>query len=422
MGDEKVTQEVNQMSVTERKIARQIEFYFGDVNLPKDKFLQEKIKEDDGWVTLECLTTFNRLKQLSTDLEEIKTALKKSKNKILEICEDDYKIRRSKDHPVPDWDDPMVRKEKQMKTLYMKGFPLSYSFDEIQDFLAENDASSVYIKLRRDAKGDFKGSIFVELANLDEAEKLLNNEELKCGDTVLKILRREDYFKEKGEERGHNKSQKPNRQKNENRGDKAKDIASEWKPGMVFHFKNADGLRREDIKRYFNEYEPVSWIDFNQGENQGFLRFKQEGGAQRALDAAKAAGGEEQKIVIKEKELETRVIEGEEEENFWKMAAIDDQKRLNSSSQRRNQKGGRNQRNKDGGRHRKRPWQNKEKEEQNKDLDTTPQNEHKKFDSDDEGVASEQTKTTKETETQKESSIETSEPVEAKKQKLDVEE
>jgi len=31
------------ISPLDRKIIRQIEFYFGDVNLPKDKFIQEKI-------------------------------------------------------------------------------------------------------------------------------------------------------------------------------------------------------------------------------------------------------------------------------------------------------------------------------------------------------------------------------------------
>lgn len=379
------------MSVLERKIIRQVEFYFGDVNLPKDKFLQEKIKEEDGWITLECLTTFNRLKQLSTDLEEIKIALRKSKNGILEISEEEYKIRRSKDRPIPDLDDPMVRKAQQMKTLYMKGFPLDYSFDEIQDFLADNEASAVYIKLRRDPHGKFKGSIFVELANIDEAEKLLSNKDLKCNDVTLKVLRREDYFKEKQEERTKAKAERLNKKVKTNDGEMGDNETEkvpiiEWKPGMVFHFENAEGLTREPIKDFFGKFEPIAWVDFNKGETQGFLRFKEQGGAQRALDSAKKAH-EEGKIVIEEKELEIRVIEGEEEENFWKMAAIDDRKRSNSQAQRRHQKGGKNQRNKEfGGGKRKRPWE-KNKSEKNKqsiDLDKEPKNKHTKFDSDDE--------------------------------------
>jgi lupus La protein len=34
----------------EQKIIRQIEYYFGDLNLMRDKFLQGLIREDDGCI------------------------------------------------------------------------------------------------------------------------------------------------------------------------------------------------------------------------------------------------------------------------------------------------------------------------------------------------------------------------------------
>ena len=37
----------------ESKIIRQIEYYFGDHNLSRDKFLQEEIMKDEGWIPLE---------------------------------------------------------------------------------------------------------------------------------------------------------------------------------------------------------------------------------------------------------------------------------------------------------------------------------------------------------------------------------
>ena len=36
----------------EKKIIRQVEFYFGDRNLRRDKFLLEQIKKDDGCIQL----------------------------------------------------------------------------------------------------------------------------------------------------------------------------------------------------------------------------------------------------------------------------------------------------------------------------------------------------------------------------------
>ena len=36
-----------------KKVIRQVEYYFGDSNLSRDKFLQDEIKKnEDGWVPL----------------------------------------------------------------------------------------------------------------------------------------------------------------------------------------------------------------------------------------------------------------------------------------------------------------------------------------------------------------------------------
>lgn len=37
-----------------------LQYYFGDHNLPRDKFLKEQMQQDDGWVTLETMLKFNR--------------------------------------------------------------------------------------------------------------------------------------------------------------------------------------------------------------------------------------------------------------------------------------------------------------------------------------------------------------------------
>ena len=58
------------------KVKKQIEFYFSDSNYPKDKFLQETAKQHkEGFIPLSVLTTFNRLKEITTDLDQIRNAL-----------------------------------------------------------------------------------------------------------------------------------------------------------------------------------------------------------------------------------------------------------------------------------------------------------------------------------------------------------
>ena len=59
----------------ESKILKQVEFYFSDSNLPKDKFLLEETKKNEGWVALSTLMSFSRMKQLTEDLEVVKGAL-----------------------------------------------------------------------------------------------------------------------------------------------------------------------------------------------------------------------------------------------------------------------------------------------------------------------------------------------------------
>lgn len=93
-------------------IVKQVEYYFGDINLPRDKFLQEEMKKDQGckWcnlgfiyvclgIELETMLKFNRLAKISSDINEIATALADSS--LVEVNEDQNKIRRSPEVPLP---------------------------------------------------------------------------------------------------------------------------------------------------------------------------------------------------------------------------------------------------------------------------------------------------------------------------------
>ena len=42
------------------KVIRQVEYYFGDSNLSRDKFLQDEIKKNEGgWIPLETMLKVN---------------------------------------------------------------------------------------------------------------------------------------------------------------------------------------------------------------------------------------------------------------------------------------------------------------------------------------------------------------------------
>lgn len=99
----------------EKKIIQQIEYYFGDINLPRDKFMQEKLKEDDGWISLDVLLTFNRLANLSKDPEVIANAVEKSENHLVIVSEDKLKLKRNPDIPLPEMNEER-KKELAQRT------------------------------------------------------------------------------------------------------------------------------------------------------------------------------------------------------------------------------------------------------------------------------------------------------------------
>lgn len=99
----------------EKKIAQQIEYYFGDINLPRDKFMQEKMKEDDGWIPLDVLLTFNRLANLSKDPELIAGAVEKSETHLVIVSEDKKKLKRNPDIPLPEMNEER-KKELAQRT------------------------------------------------------------------------------------------------------------------------------------------------------------------------------------------------------------------------------------------------------------------------------------------------------------------
>ena len=57
----------------------QLEFYFGDANLRRDRFLRAEIEgSEDGFVQITVLQTFNKLKAAGVTVDEIAAAAKES--------------------------------------------------------------------------------------------------------------------------------------------------------------------------------------------------------------------------------------------------------------------------------------------------------------------------------------------------------
>ena len=81
----------------------QVEYYFGDYNLPRDKFMQEQLKSnEDGWIGIDVMLKFQRLTKICDNGDTILQALKDSAEKLIEVDLENKKIRRNPEKPLPE--------------------------------------------------------------------------------------------------------------------------------------------------------------------------------------------------------------------------------------------------------------------------------------------------------------------------------
>ncbi|GFO29896.1 lupus la protein homolog [Plakobranchus ocellatus] len=189
------------------KIVKQVEFYFGDYNLSRDRFLKEQVQLDDGWISSEIMLKFNRLKNICADWDVIVEALKDYSD-LVQISADGTKVRRNPSRPLPG-DSKERRDEIQSRTIYANRFPLDTKLDDLMDFF-DSYGPVEHIFMKRDFhKHTFKGSVFVTYKTKADAEEFLREEGTKFKDAPLEVKQwKADYFKSKSSKK--DKSSKNN--------------------------------------------------------------------------------------------------------------------------------------------------------------------------------------------------------------------
>jgi len=295
------------------KVQIQVEFYFSDSNFPRDKFLRAvAAQNEDGYVPIATLATFNRLKTLSQDVAQIALSVKDSQ--IVEVNSDGTMVKRKQ--PIPDQDNINER------TLYVKGWKEGTSMEEMAEtFKTYGKVLSVRIRRMKDKKP--KGSSFIEFATSEEA-KAANSAKTKLGDIELITLMKDEYQqakkqkiqdikKRKAEEKGEDDSN--DKKKKKKRGNEKEEVKEEKERprGTLLRIKGiGEGVVREVLKELFGKYGDVAFVDFKQNDPEGIIRFGQPEGAQKALEGMK-----ESKTPIGGKVPEFSLLQGEEEEAYF---------------------------------------------------------------------------------------------------------
>jgi len=272
-----------------KKLIRQVEFYFGDFNLHRDKFMQEHMLKKDGWFSMEIMLHFARLSSLCSDAAEIMAALQTSSSGLLELDVVNNQIRRNPSKPLPNNDGKYARALK-LRTVFVKGFPQTESIEDLTDFLEEYGTVDG-IKLCRfpasEHKGSiFKGSLFVTYSTFEEAEKFVQAPMVTYKEVLLEKKSKIDYLKEN--EKNADKNGKNNNTKT-------------YKPEVPVGFLYVEGLddaqiNHRDMKEVWEEMSAPSFKFFYKFEKEGsngFMVFPSEDDVKKSLDIMKEKNLEE---------------------------------------------------------------------------------------------------------------------------------
>ena len=161
------------------QVRERIDFFFGDANFRRDKFLRQKTQEGkDRYVPISVLLTFNTLKSLTEDVAVVVAAAATSET--VEVNETGDSLRRKCATLPEKLDDRLVR-------IVAKGLPMDTKWQEVRE--AFNACGRVtYVTLRRDrATRAFVGSAFVDFRTEAGARKAVTEPPLFRGEKLREV-------------------------------------------------------------------------------------------------------------------------------------------------------------------------------------------------------------------------------------------
>ncbi|KAJ8675774.1 hypothetical protein QAD02_011560 [Eretmocerus hayati] len=143
-------------------ILKQMEFYFGDSNLCKDRFLGELVRKNPN-VDIEVFLRFNKIRSLTTDVERIAKALKNST--LLQVSEDGKTVCRVT---------PIVEKQNIDEcTVYVQRLPTDADHDWLWNLFSQYGPVAYVSIPKYRFNHRIKGFAFVEFETPEGAQNCL---------------------------------------------------------------------------------------------------------------------------------------------------------------------------------------------------------------------------------------------------------
>lgn len=196
---------------SQQAILNQVEFYFSESNLLNDRFLFTTQNANDGWVPIQTISQFERMKKYRP-IENIVEALRKSPE-LLEVSENGEMVRRK--IPLPkNYNEIQININK--RSIHVDKLPSESTLDDLLTFF-RTIAPVNQVRMKKNKEKTFTGSCIVEFKNAEDAEKILNDQnenKLKFGDVELDIVSKSAYDESKAQKFGERRGGKGKKNNN----------------------------------------------------------------------------------------------------------------------------------------------------------------------------------------------------------------
>jgi len=229
------------------------------------------------------------------------------------LSEDGQKVKRK---------NPWVEEEdtSPQRSIFVQGFPTQEPTIEQVAAVFSSFGTIVAVRLKHDKTKGWSRECFVEFETQEMSDKAVAAKEVKFDDqhqlaVISKSAWLEDLEKKKADYalKKQQKKEAADNEKQEAKQRKLKASGDLYQAGVLLEVKGVPvDYPRDDTKAFFSKFGRVRYADFKNPE-LGVVRFFEPESAKAAFDKIAA-----QECQIKDVTLVGRILEGEEETNYWK--------------------------------------------------------------------------------------------------------